>query len=97
MEVVLASCGGEPIPAQPPAQVAGDTPTAAPQSLPPSPSTRGAAQAEAQRLTPEPTAGEAYLSVARGVDPAAITTAALAAIGGIERFVKGGDDVVSPK
>jgi len=32
--------------------------------------------------------------VARGVDPAAITTAALAAIGGMERFVKGGDDVI---
>jgi uncharacterized protein (DUF362 family) len=32
--------------------------------------------------------------VARGSDPAAITRAALAAIGGIERFVKDGDDVI---
>jgi uncharacterized protein (DUF362 family) len=32
--------------------------------------------------------------VARGSDPKAITQTALAAIGGIERFVKGGDDVI---
>jgi len=32
--------------------------------------------------------------VARGTDPATITMAALAALGGIERFVKGGDDVI---
>jgi uncharacterized protein (DUF362 family) len=32
--------------------------------------------------------------VARGADPAAITRAALAAVGGIERFVRGGDDVI---
>jgi uncharacterized protein (DUF362 family) len=36
----------------------------------------------------------AYLSVARGQDPAAITEAALAALGGIERFVKPGAEVV---
>jgi uncharacterized protein (DUF362 family) len=41
-----------------------------------------------------PTAGAAYLSVARGDDPRAITRAALAAVGGIERFVKDGDDVI---
>jgi uncharacterized protein (DUF362 family) len=32
--------------------------------------------------------------VARGADPQAITHAALAAIGGIERFVRSGDDVI---
>jgi uncharacterized protein (DUF362 family) len=36
----------------------------------------------------------AYLAVARGDDPKAITRGALAAIGGIERFVKSGDDVI---
>lgn len=43
-----------------------------------------------------PPAGQdqAYLAVARGSDPKAITQTALAAIGGIERFVKGGDDVI---
>ncbi len=38
--------------------------------------------------------GQAYLAVARGEDPAAITAAALQALGGIERFVKSGYDVI---
>jgi uncharacterized protein (DUF362 family) len=38
--------------------------------------------------------GQAYLSVARGEDTAAITKAALQAIGGMERFVKNGYDVI---
>jgi len=37
---------------------------------------------------------EPYLAVARGQDTRAITRAVLAAIGGMERFVKPGDDVV---
>ncbi len=41
-----------------------------------------------------PTGDQAYLSVARGGDPAAITKAAVAALGGIERFVRSGDDVI---
>lgn len=41
-----------------------------------------------------PPADAAYLSVARGEDAAAITMAAVAALGGIERFVKSGDEVV---
>jgi uncharacterized protein (DUF362 family) len=45
--------------------------------------------------TPTPTPPQAaYLAVARGGDPRAITRAALAAIGGIERFVKPGADVI---
>ncbi len=43
---------------------------------------------------PAPTGDQAYLAVARGADPAAITRAAVAALGGIERFVKSGDDVI---
>ena len=46
---------------------------------------------------PEPTqprAGEAYLAVVHGPDPAQITKAALDALGGIERFVKSGADVI---
>ena len=46
-----------------------------------------------QLVTP-PAAGSAYLAVARGSEPAAITRAALAAIGGIERFVKADADVI---
>jgi uncharacterized protein (DUF362 family) len=41
-----------------------------------------------------PTPGGTHLSVARGGDPRAITRAALAALGGIERFVKSGDEVI---
>ena len=37
---------------------------------------------------------QAYLAVARGSDPASITKAALAALGGMKRFVKSGDDVI---
>jgi len=46
------------------------------------------------RDIPQPTGEQAYLAVARGNDPRAITQAALAAIGGIERFVKNGDEVI---
>ncbi len=41
-----------------------------------------------------PKGSQAYLAVARGSDPAAITQAAIAALGGIERFVKSGHDVI---
>jgi uncharacterized protein (DUF362 family) len=47
-----------------------------------------------RRAAPAPTGDQAYLAVARGSDPATITERALAAIGGIERFVKSGDDVI---
>jgi uncharacterized protein (DUF362 family) len=46
------------------------------------------------RQTATPAPGQPYLAVARGDDPAAITTAALAALGGIERFVQQGNDVI---
>ena len=51
---------------------------------------------ESETASPaEPTkVPEAYLAVARGSDPVAITMAAVAAIGGIERFVKQGADVI---
>jgi uncharacterized protein (DUF362 family) len=41
-----------------------------------------------------PRADQAYLAVVRGEEPASLTRAALAAIGGIERFVRSGDDVI---
>jgi uncharacterized protein (DUF362 family) len=49
---------------------------------------------EMRRQPPAPTREQAYLAVARGDDPRAITATALAAIGGIERFIKQGDDVI---
>jgi uncharacterized protein (DUF362 family) len=47
-----------------------------------------------RRSPPAPTGNQAYLAVARGADPAAITQAAIAALGGIERFVRSGDEVI---
>ena len=40
------------------------------------------------------TGEHAYLAVSHGIDPVAITMAALAALGGMEKFVKNGADVV---
>lgn len=44
--------------------------------------------------TSTPSAADAYLAVVRGEDPESMVQAALGALGGIERFVKAGDDVI---
>jgi len=54
---------------------------------------------QGRREPPAPTGDQVYLAAARqavggGSDPAAITRAAVAALGGIERFVRSGDDVI---
>jgi uncharacterized protein (DUF362 family) len=49
---------------------------------------------EIAAASPAPAGDHAYLSVARGAEPRAITGAALVAVGGIERFVKGDADVI---
>jgi uncharacterized protein (DUF362 family) len=57
--------------------------------------TKPGGDADAGRsAAPAPTGDQAYLAVAHGSDPATITERALAAIGGIERFVKSGNDVI---
>jgi len=53
-----------------------------------------ATEAPAEAPTTAVPEGAAYLAVAHGSSPAAITEAAVKAIGGIERFVKAGDDVI---
>ncbi len=45
-------------------------------------------------LVPTPTGEQAYLAVAHGADTPAIVKAAMAALGGIERFVKPKQDVI---
>ncbi len=45
-------------------------------------------------VPPTPTSGLAYLSVARGKSPGAITRAAVDALGGMTRFVKPGNEVI---
>ncbi len=52
-----------------------------------------ASLAERSEAPPAP-AGSAYLAVAHGPDPAAITRAAVAALGGMKRFVARGADVI---
>jgi uncharacterized protein (DUF362 family) len=59
-----------------------------------SPSATAAATATLTRIPPSPTPSQPYLSVARGANPAAITRAAIDTLGGIQRFVKSGDDVI---
>ena len=62
----------------------------------------GPAQAppDSGRLSPAPSAAaggppaKSRLAVAKGPDPAAITAAAIAALGGMQQFVHSGDDVV---
>lgn len=90
----LAACAGEeasPEPAPGPA-----SPSPRPTSFPPSPLPLPNAPGVSPSLTPTapPTAGQAYLAVARGDDPARITRAAVDALGGMSRFVKRGDDVI---
>ena len=78
--VPLASCRGE---------------TQSPAPLPSEPSpTATSVSREATPSSSPLTGGQAYLAVARGDDPRAITRAALAALGGIERFVRTGMDVI---
>jgi uncharacterized protein (DUF362 family) len=48
----------------------------------------------ARRQAPTPGADQAYLAVAHGEDPSALLKAALAPLGGIQRFVKAGQDVI---
>ena len=59
-----------------------------------SPQGQNATGSAAQREAPTPGGGQAYVAVAHGADPAAIVKAALASLGGIERFVKQGQDVI---
>lgn len=47
-----------------------------------------------RKPSPGPATGQAYLAVARGGSPAEITKRAIAALGGIERFVHPGNDVI---
>ncbi len=56
-------------------------------------SKNNSAGAPGRQVAP-PTGDQAYVAVARGQDPAAIVKAAMASLGGIERFVKQGQNVI---
>lgn len=93
--------GCSPVDTNMPTVTATTTPptTSPPTSSPvPSPTTTAAPTSEP---TPPPEApptvikpSGTYLAVARGQSPKAITEAAIRALGGIEQFVKAGDDVI---
>jgi uncharacterized protein (DUF362 family) len=103
---LLAACGADKV-LTPDAAPATSTPRDAPPTWTPTQPATEAAEAQAtepsaadsnatptREPTPVPTANQTYLAVARGDDPRAITRAAIAAIGGMARFVKSGDEVV---
>jgi uncharacterized protein (DUF362 family) len=77
--LVGAGCGGAPQPGASPIATT-MAPSQAPSPMPSSPSS--------------PTAAAAYLAVATGNDPAAITRAAIEALGGMRAFVRRGADVI---
>ena len=93
----LAAAGCMPRPEETETTRAPAVPTTPPQPDPTQPpSTEQAPGATAQPTQPPPTpTGEpAYLAAIRGADPAAVTAAAIAALGGIQRFVPSGADVI---
>jgi len=57
-------------------------------------SAAGCAPKATEKAVPTPSGDQAYLAIARGDDPSLITERAIAALGGIERFVHAGDDVI---
>jgi uncharacterized protein (DUF362 family) len=84
----LAACGGPQVPAeQEPAKEQAST-------QPSTPSATATNVPTSQGPANPPASDQPYLVVSRGEDPAAITEKALAALGGIERFVKKGHNVI---
>ncbi len=91
----LAACASKPTPQPATAPPIAPTATAAPartvtRSAPPAANPTG----EARTPASPPPAATPHLAVARGGDPAEITRRAIAALGGIERFVKPGANVI---
>ena len=78
--------------AEPTATRSGAAPTATPAQAEPT-ATQSRAEPTAT-VSASPSGGQAYMAIVHGADPAAITEAAVKALGGIERFVKSGDNVI---
>lgn len=101
--VPLVSCRGAEFPSiQPSPEAFSVTPVTVQPKTVASPASRPSPEASPETsvtVPPEavaspPGGGSAYLAVARGQDPRAITRAAVAALGGMERFVRAGMDVI---
>ena len=89
------SCSPEPVPV-PPVLLPPPLPAMPPPVAPPTPthqSPTGPSSAPQPAPAP-PKPSDTYLAVARGDDPKAMVESAIKALGGIERFVKPGNDVI---
>jgi len=75
----------------PPSATSGINPT---ETMPGGATPAEAGSTETATSTPEPTPSPAYLAVVHGLDPAAITRAAIEALGGMASFVSAGYDVI---
>lgn len=87
----VAACTSKPAPTQQPTAAAAAT------AVPSQEASQAATQPSEATSVPqptEPTNGQAYLSVVHGPDPATLTETAMRALGGMERFVKSGFDVI---
>jgi len=100
---ILGGCGSQPasptaVPVRPtdipPTAAPLPTATAAATSLPTSPSATALPPTATAAPTAMPTLAHPHLAVARGGQPEELVRAAMAALGGMERFVQSGDDVI---
>lgn len=89
---LLAACAPGVAPAA--TATAPRAPAATPSALPATPASPTQPATVQPDATVQPTPQPAYLAVARGPQPAELTRRAIAAIGGIERFVKPGANVI---
>ncbi len=93
---LLSGCGGAPTPDRPAANpTKALSPTALPTQSAPTSAVRPTDAAQAPTITAAPLSnGLPDLVVARNGEPGALVQQALKALGGIERFVKPGNDVI---
>lgn len=89
----LAACTSTEL--TPTSSIVTQSPTRVPSAEPTAVTTASANPSSSSPSAPtSPPPQAAYMSIVHGSDPAAITEAALKSIGGIERFVKSGFDVI---
>ena len=85
-----------PAAARPPATLAAAAPSATnvPPTAVPTLSPTAAPSPTLTRVPPSPTPDQAYMAVVRGTDAEKMARAAVDVLGGIDRFIKRGDDVI---
>lgn len=96
---LLSACGAQETPTPATPQVLTPTSAQPPAPIATPPTTQAATSAtetgsETQATTAAPSAEYPHLAVARGGEPEEMIRRALAAMGGMERFVSAGDDVI---